>query len=133
VEDVRERLAALKKQAGLENWSEASNDLAHVLAHVADNDDVKILSSEILLGCGQFGRAGPTISALYRKIPGDSRVQTLRATTAYYTDQIDSALKLFRQALENDPDNKRCMKMYKMVKKLEATKKLVPSSPPTHR
>lgn len=122
IRETHQKLNALIQLAQVDKWNEALPNLEYVLTHVGNSEDVQILAAQILCGCGQFGRAGPMCSRLYRSNPSKPAITTLRATTAYYSGQVESALKLLKQVLVTDPDNRRCMRMYKMVKKLELKK-----------
>lgn len=122
VEEVRARLATLTSSIRDEKWDQALSELEFVNTHMGDCEQVQILACETLIGQGLFSKANSLASKLYRVNPSNPAIMTIRAIAAYYTQQVDSAMKLFRQVLDQDPDNRKCHKYFKLVRLLEKKK-----------
>lgn len=122
VDDVKAKLEVLKTLTAAEKWEEAMPGIGFLLIHMGEAKAVQIMAVETLIGCGQFARAATICSALYRKYSSETNIQTLRGTTAYYQGQVETALKMFKQILQADPDNRKTQHIYKRVKKLEKKK-----------
>lgn len=122
VEEVKEKYHELSASIKEEKWDQALSELDFVNTHMADSEAVQIMACEILIGQGLFNKANSLASKLFRNNSSNPVIMTLRAIAAYYTNQVDSAMKLFRQVLDQDPDNRKCQKYFKLVRLLEKKK-----------
>lgn len=120
---LKARLDAAAEHLAAERYQQALDVSQGLLADMGDCVKVHVLVADAFVGLGRFSQALAVANGMFTNHRDSGEVLRVRGTALHYTGSTDLALRHFQQILRNiDPDNRRAMATYKMIKRLEAAK-----------
>ena len=122
VEDVLRSVDTLLHE---DKPAEAEEALATVAARVENTLPLRLLRARVLLGHGRTEQAQKILLALAKQPENAQNVDiVLWRGVAFYADGEDElATRHFTEVLRVDPDNRKAITMFKLMRKLESCKK----------
>lgn len=122
LDDVDALLLSTNELLKNQEYKQALPGAKKLLQDCGEFLDVRVLLGDVMVGNKLFDQARALADSLYNRNPGNSEVLRLRGTCFYYTQNVNLAMRHFKQVLQRDPDDRKMMKIYKLVKKSEALK-----------
>ena len=119
---VVERVARLEGHLQKRKFKEALSVAESTLKLCPAAKHIKLMHVQALNGVGRQSEAFSICSRLLRDAPTDAGLLALRAKCLYLQGNFEQASNHVRHALRSDPDNKEFVKLFKLIKKLEAKK-----------
>lgn len=121
---TEEKLKTAEKYLDDKEYKRASTLLGRLLRdEITGSDRVKYLCAVSYINSKRIQAAVGLANDLYKRNSRNPEYVVLRGKAFYYLGNIELGMEHFKQILKKDPDHKEAMRMYKLVKKLEKTKK----------
>jgi DnaJ family protein C protein 7 len=104
--------------------TEAEAELAPVAARIENTVPLRILRARVLLGHGRVDQAQKLLLALAKQPENSANVEIVlwRGVAFYQDGQEDLAQRHMQEVLRVDPDNKKALALFKLMRKLESSK-----------
>ncbi len=101
-----------------ENWSEAIQYFTLVLSHTLDTPDVLYMKSQSEYHIGDYYGVLSDTGKILKNYPQHVQAYQLRGEAYIRLNEMEMAIKHFREGLKLDPDHKGCREGHKFVKLL---------------
>jgi DnaJ family protein C protein 3 len=101
-----------------ENWSEAIQYFTLVLSHTLDTPDVLYMKSQSEYRIGDYYGVVSDTGKILKNYPQHVEAYQLRGEAYVRLNEMEMAIKHFREGLKLDPDHKGCREGHKFVKLL---------------
>ena len=122
-EQAQLRWKQLQNTLNNKSWSSAQYQVDLLLRETCpDSITARIIQVDCALNLKQFEKASVLADQCYKLDARNSEVLRVRGLSLYYAGKLELAQKHFSEVLRFDPDNARCLALFKMIKKLESTK-----------
>eukprot|EP01083_Nonionella_stella_P051079 135622_1 len=105
-----------------ERFSAGLSIARELLRDISDNLELRMLFCELLARTGNVQDAFSVINSIYKENPSNLNASWLKALGFYYNQNTALAIRVLQDALRKDPDNSKCLKLFKMIKKLDRSK-----------
>jgi len=122
VNSLAERLKLIERAFEQGSHSSALMHTQSLLKESPESSFLKVMQADCMIQLQQFEKAKTLCAAMYQADQRNSEVIRVHGLTLYYTGNMDLAQKCFSEVLRFDPDNKKCLVLFKRIRKLESKK-----------
>lgn len=119
LQQLQEQYHVLEQSFANQSYSSVLYQAEKLLDKSPASIPIQVMKCDCLIQLKQFEKAKALSTDLYRLEPRNADVLRVRGLAMYYTSNIEMAQKHFSEVLRFDPDNAKCLALFKMVKSLE--------------